>query len=322
MSREWNDVESDEDVRWERRTLEKLALGTLKEQRAQRRWKIFFRFVYLGLLCLVLVGLAKLFIGSSDAIGPHTAVIRIEGVIEADGETSAERVNAALKGAFDTDEAQAVVLKINSPGGSPVQAGMIYDEIKRLRGLHPDKALYAVIEEIGASGGYYVAAAADRIYVNQASLVGSIGVIMESFGAEALLEKLGVERRLIVSGENKAFMDPFTPLTEAQRELAQALVDDIQRQFVNAVLEGRGERLRQTPGMFSGAVWTGAQSVELGVADDLATLDQVAREVVKAPALIDYTIRDELMERVAKRVGVNVRQGLWRDLLSSASSWR
>src|SRR5690606_10792357 len=141
MSREWNDVESDEDVRWERRTLEKLALGTLKEQRAQRRWKIFFRFVYLGLLCLVLVGLAKLFIGSSDAIGPHTAVMRIEGVIEADGETSAERVNAALKGAFDTDEAQAVVLKINSPGGSPVQAGMIYDEIKRLRGLHPDKAL-------------------------------------------------------------------------------------------------------------------------------------------------------------------------------------
>lgn len=320
MSREWLDAESEETRRWERQTLEKLALGVLKEQRAQRRWKIFFRIIYLILLAVVLIGLSKLFLGAADPLGPHTAVIRLEGVIEADGETSAERVNAALKNAFDADEARAVVLKINSPGGSPVQAGMIYDEIKRLRAAHPDKAVYAVIEEIGASGGYYVAAAADQIYVNQASLVGSIGVVMESFGAEALLEKLGVERRLIVSGENKAFMDPFSALSETQKARAQALVDDIQRQFVQAVVEGRGARLQPDPDLFTGAVWTGAQSLELGVADDLASLDQVARDVVKAPALIDYTIRDELMERVAKRVGVSVRQGLWRELFSAQTT--
>ncbi|MBX6319833.1 signal peptide peptidase SppA [Pigmentiphaga sp.] len=308
---------------WEREVLEKLVFASLKEQRAKRRWTIFFRLVMLAIVAMIVLSVSGvLFGGSGSAPGPHTALIDVEGVIDAGGEASAEKINAALQAAFDEDAVKGVVLRINSPGGSPVQAGMIYDEIRRLRRQYPDKPVYAVVEEICASGGYYVAAAADKIFVNQASVVGSIGVIMEGFGFTGLMEKLGVERRLVVSGENKALLDPFSPRNPAQQAHAQALVDEIYKQFVAAVREGRGERLHETPDMFTGLIWTGAKSVELGLADELGTVDSVARDVIKADAVVDYTVRENFAERVAKRVGVAFGAGLAKTGLSRLWHWR
>ncbi|OVZ63037.1 signal peptide peptidase SppA [Pigmentiphaga sp. NML080357] len=305
---------------WEREVLEKLVFASLKEQRARRRWTIFFRLLALAIVVLVvLTATGVLFGGSgSGTPDPHTALINLDGVIDAEGEASAEKINAALQAAFDDSGAKGVVLRINSPGGSPVQAGMIYDEIRRLRSQNPDKPVYAVVEEICASGGYYVAAAADKIFVNQASVVGSIGVIMEGFGFTGLMDKLGVERRLVVSGENKALLDPFSPRNPTQQAHAQALVEEIYRQFVSAVREGRGERLHETPDMFSGLIWTGAKSVELGLADELGTVDSVARDVIKADTVVDYTVRENFAERFAKRVGVSFGAGVAKTGLGGA----
>ncbi len=312
---------------WEREVLEKLVFASLKEQRARRRWTIFFRLLALAIVILLaLTATGVLFGGSGSATpDPHTAMVDLDGVIDAEGEASAEKINAALQAAFDDSGVKGVVLRINSPGGSPVQAGMIYDEIRRLRVLHPDKPVYAVVEEICASGGYYVAAAADKIFVNQASVVGSIGVIMEGFGFTGLMDKLGVERRLVVSGENKALLDPFSPANPAQQAHAKALVDDIYHQFVAAVRQGRGERLHETPDMFSGLIWTGSKSIELGLADGLGTVDSVARDVIQAETVIDYTVRENFAERFAKRVGVAFGAGLARMGLGTAGGvwhWR
>ncbi len=297
---------------WERDVLEKLVFASLKEQRAKRRWSIFFRLVLLGVVLLVVFAASDVMLrsnGSASVPEAHTALVTLDGVIDADGEASAEKVVGALQAAFDDAGTKAVVLRINSPGGSPVQAGIIYDEIRRLRGLHPDKPLYAVVEEICASGGYYVAAAADKIYVNKASVVGSIGVIMEGFGFTGLMDKLGVERRLVVSGENKAMLDPYSPSNPRQQAYASELVGEIFQQFVKAVRDGRGKRLHETPDMFTGLIWTGAKSVELGLADDLGTVDSVARDVVHADMVVDYTVRENFAERVAKRVGVSFGGG-------------
>ncbi|WP_018150170.1 S49 family peptidase [Leeia oryzae] len=297
---------------WERKVLENLVQDLVREQKAKRRWSIFFRLVWLGFLGLIAL---MVFGAMSDSDAPvtykaHTAVVRLDGVIAANEEANAESIGKALQKAFDAPNTKGVILKINSPGGSPVQAGMIHDEILRLRKLHPAIPLYAVIEDICASGGYYVAVAADRIYVDKASLVGSIGVLMDGFGFTGTMDKLGVERRLITAGENKGFMDPFSPLSAKQQTYAKEMLAEIHQQFIGVVKEGRGNRLKNDPQLFSGLVWNGAKSIELGLADGLGNVGSVSRDVIKAADLVDYTPKDSLAARLAKQAGVRFSQGV------------
>ncbi len=293
---------------WERVTLEKLVFASLTEQRRSRRWRNFVRLAWLTFFVI----LAWVVISRSgpvrDASTPHTAVVEIKGEIASGAEASAGLIVAALRGAFEDDGAQAVVLLINSPGGSPVQAGIINDEIGRLKAKHK-KPVYAVVEESCASAAYYIAVAADRIFVDKASIVGSIGVLMDGFGFTGLMDKLGVERRLMTAGENKGFLDPFSPQTERQRAFAQTMLDQIHKQFIEVVKAGRGNRLKETPETFSGLFWSGQQAIEMGLADQLGNLDFVAREVVKAEEIIDYTRRDNVAERLVKRFGASMGEG-------------
>jgi protease-4 len=290
---------------WERATLEKLAMAALVEQRLARRWRNGIRLAWL-LFLVTLVWLGMEQSGTpTDVSKPHTAMVEIKGEIASGGEASADLIVAAIRSAFEDQGAQAVVLLINSPGGSPVQAGIINDEIRRLKAKH-NKPVYAVVEETCASAAYYIAVAADQIFVDKASVVGSIGVLMDGFGFTGLMDKLGVERRLMTAGENKGFMDPFSPQTEKQRVFAQAMLDQIHQQFIAVVKTGRGARLKETPETFSGLFWTGQQAVEMGLADQLGNLDFVAREVVKAEDVIDYTRKDNVAERLVKRFGASI----------------
>jgi protease IV len=303
---------------WERDTIQKLLLQQIAEQRAARRWRLAFRLVWLILvLALVWFGFHKSGAGS-DVTTPHTALIEIRGEIGAGNETDAEDVLDALREAFEDEGAKAVVLRVNSPGGSPVHAGLINDEIKRLKGKH-DKPVYAVVQDSCASAAYYIAVAADRIYVDKASIVGSIGVLMDGFGFTGIMDKLGVERRLLTAGENKGMLDPFSPLNKTQKAHAQAMLDQIHRQFIAVVREGRGERLKETPEIFSGLFWTGEQAVKMGLADELGSLGTVARDVVGAEDVIDYTHRENVAERLAKRFGAAVGQGAVLALRSIAT---
>ena len=295
---------------WERDVIEKLALAAVKEQRRSRRWGIFFKllgFAYLTFFVLIFLDWS-----GEDGLtsGKHTALVDVVGVIDPNGDASADRVTAALQGAFKDKNTQGVVLRINSPGGSPVQAGIIYDEIRRLRRVYPNIPLYAVVEDICASGGYYIAAATDKIYVDKASIVGSIGVIMDGWGFTETMEKLGVERRLLVAGENKAFLDPFSPADEKQKKYAQSMLDEIHKQFIDVVKKGRGKRFKETPEMFSGLLWTGAKSIELGLSDGYGTVDSVARDVIKAEDIVDYTQKENIAERFAKRFGATMANTL------------
>jgi protease-4 len=297
---------------WERETLERLAFATIAEQRASRRWRIFFRFAWLALIIVLLwTGAHKGGMGGSSPSQPHTAVVAIKGEIADGADASAEWVVTALRAAFEDEGSQAIVLQINSPGGSPVQAGIINDEIRRLKEKHK-KPVYAVVEESCASAAYYIAVAADEIYVDKASIVGSIGVLMDGFGFTGLMDKLGVERRLMTAGVNKGFLDPFSPQTKNQRAHAQTLLDQIHQQFIKVVREGRGKRLKETPELFSGLFWSGEQAVDLGLADGLGNLDYVAREIVKAEDIIDYTRHDNVAERLAKRFGAAMGEGAVR----------
>ncbi|HYD74841.1 S49 family peptidase [Ramlibacter sp.] len=297
---------------WERQTMERLMFATLSEQRSARRWRTFTRLGWLAFFVLVFWTL--LYRGgptASEKSMPHTAVVEIQGEIAADSDNSAEFIVAAMKAAFEDAGAKGIVLLINSPGGSPVQAGIVNDEMKRLRALH-QKPVYVVVEEACASAAYYIAAGADRIYVDKASIVGSIGVLMDGFGFVGLMDKLGVERRLMTAGENKGFLDPFSPQTEKHREHAQQMLDQVHRQFIDVVKAGRGKRLKDTPELFTGLFWTGQQAVDMGLADQLANLDFVAREVVKAEELVDYTRRENVAERLAKRFGAAIGEGAIR----------
>ncbi|UUZ71580.1 S49 family peptidase [Polaromonas sp. P1(28)-8] len=296
---------------WERATLEKLAFASLNEQKAARRWKAFVRLAWLAFFIALVWMLLHRGTPATDAAAPHTAVVEIKGEIAAGADASAEFVNAALRAAFEDDGAKAVVLLINSPGGSPVQAGMMNDEILRLKIKHK-KPVYAVVEESCASAAYYIAVAADKIYVDKASIVGSIGVLMDGFGFTGLMDKLGVERRLLTAGENKGFLDPFSPQSDKQRVYAQAMLDQIHQQFITVVKAGRGKRLKEMPEMFSGLFWSGQQAVELGLADQLGGLEYVAREVVKAEEIIDYTRRENVAERLAKKFGAAMGEGAIR----------
>ena len=297
---------------WERQTLEKVALAAIQEQRRARHWGIFFKMLmFIYLFALLFVGLG--WFGKKEiSPGKHTALVELQGVISSNSAASAEVVMTGLQDAFKDKRTQGVILRINSPGGSPVEAGHINDEIRRLRVKHPDTPLYAVVEDICASGGYYVAVAADRIYVDKASIVGSIGVLMDGFGFTGTMEKLGVERRLLAAGDNKGFLDPFSPLLEPQKEHARQMLGDIHQQFIGVVRQGRGKRLKETPDMFSGLLWVGQKSVELGLADALGSVDYVAREVIKAEDIVDFTPRENIAERLAKRFGAGVAEGLAR----------
>ncbi|MEK7345321.1 MAG: S49 family peptidase [Pseudomonadota bacterium] len=304
------------DEGWARQTLEQLAFANLNEQKTARRWKVGLRVAWLVLLAVVFWQAFSYSSPTSHPSAPHTAMVSIVGEIGSETEASAENVMSAMRLALEDSGSQALVLLINSPGGSPVQAGLINDEIVRLRALH-NKPIYAVVEESCASAAYYIAAAADQIYVDKASIVGSIGVLMDGFGFTGLMDKLGVERRLMTAGANKGFLDPFSPQTEPQRKHAQAMLDQIHTQFIDVVKKGRGDRLKETPEMFSGLFWSGQQAVNMGLADSLGSLDGVAREVVKAPDVIDYTQRENVAERLVKRFGAAVGEGSVRALRTS-----
>ena len=289
---------------WEREVLEKLALSAVKEQRTARHWSIFFKLLGFSFL-FILLFLALGWIGNRGIPipGKHTALVELNGTIAAD-QTSADQIIKGLDAAFEDSNTKGVILRINSPGGSPVQAGQIYDEIKRLRTKYPNIPLYAVVDDICASGAYYVAAAADKIYVDKASLVGSIGVLMDGFGFTGTMQKLGVERRLLTAGENKGFLDPFSPENPQQVAYAKTMLEEIHQQFIKAVRDGRGSRLKETPDMFSGLVWSGQKSIELGLTDALGSTDYVARDVIKAKDIVDFTPQEGFADRFAKRFGV------------------
>jgi protease-4 len=301
------------DDQWERKTLEKVALAAIQEQRRARHWSILFKLLlFIYLFALLFIGMG--WIGKKDgtSTGKHSALVELRGVIGPESSASADNVIAGLQKAFEDKGTQGVILRINSPGGSPVQAGHIYDEIQRLRVKYPSTLVYAVVEDICASGGYYVAAAANQIYVDKGSIVGSIGVLMDGFGFTGLMEKLGIDRRLLAAGENKGFLDPFSPIRDSQVQYAETMLDEIHRQFITVVREGRKGRLKETPELFSGLLWVGTRSVELGLADGLGSVDYVAREIIKAEDIVDFTPRENIAERVARRFGAAMAEALVR----------
>jgi protease-4 len=308
---------------WERNTIEKVLLAHVTEQRRARRWAIAMRLLTLS----VVVGIVALWSGlwpvpDMARATRHTALIELNGVIDSEGPVSADAVIASLQAAFSDSTTAGVIIRINSPGGSPVQAGQIHDEIRRLRAAHPEIPVHAVVDEICASGGYYVAVAADRVYVDKASLVGSIGVLMDGFGFTGLMDKAGVERRLITAGDNKGFLDPFSPLNDAQREHARRMLGVVHQQFIDVVKAGRADRLQDDPQLFSGLIWNGQTSIELGLADALGSVTSVARDVIKAEEVVNYTQREGLAERLAKRAGVAAGQTLARIWTSSGGGMR
>ena len=303
---------SDQNSNWERGVLEKLAMSALQEQRRARHWGIFFRMLTLGFMFIVLF-IFMGWLGKNEVAlntGKHTALVDMQGIIMSDSMASADNLIPSLQDAFKDKNTQGVILRINSPGGSPVQAGQINDEIRRLRAQYPKIPLYVVVDDICASGGYYVAAAADKIFVDKASLIGSIGVLMDGFGFTGTMEKLGVERRLITAGANKGFLDPFSPLSPAQQAYAKQMLEEIHQQFIDVVRKGRGKRLKETSDTFSGLVWNGQRGVEMGLADGFGTVESVARDVIKAENIVDFTMKENFADRLAKRLGVGAMSAL------------
>lgn len=312
MSEQNSNGPSPADGDWQRQTLEKLAFSALKEQRRARHWSIFFKsLTFIYLFILLFYALDWMGEGSGSGVN-HTALIDIQGVIGDQSEVNADDVVSSLQSAFDNKGTKGVILRINSPGGSPVQAGIINDEIKRQRKLHPNIPIYAVVEDMCASGGYYIAVAADRIYVDKASIVGSIGVLMDGFGFTEAMKKLGVERRLLTAGENKGMLDPFSPLKPKEKAYAQQMLDQIHQQFISVVREGRGSRLKEeeNPDIFSGLFWTGETSIKMGLADALGNTEFVARDVIKEDNIVDFTVHESLADRFARRFGTSMSSAL------------
>lgn len=300
---------NDNNTSWEREVVTQLAESSLRETRRARRWGIFFKsltFAYIGAI-IYMFGEASLTQVSLNE--KHTAVIELNGVIADKEESSADNIITALRDAFDNENSAGVILRINSPGGSPVQSGYIYDEMRRLREKNPDTPLYAVVTDICASGGYYIASAADKIYADKASIVGSIGVRMDNFGFVDAMEKLGIERRLLTAGENKALLDPFLPENEKAKAHMQVMLTEIHQQFIDSVKQGRGDRLdTSVEGLFSGLIWTGEAAIDIGLVDELASSSHVAREVIGEETIINYTVKEDVLERFAKRLGSTVAQ--------------
>ena len=307
---------------WQQQTIEKLALSGLKEQQTARRWSIFFKFLVFAYLFTVLGYAMGWFGGGKSSTGAHTALIDVNGVIEAGGDVNADSVMTSLKDAYENTGTKGIILRINSPGGSPVQAGIINDEIRRQKALHPKIPVYAVVEDICASGGYYIAVAADKIYVDKASIIGSIGVLMDGYGFTEVMKKVGVERRLLTAGENKAMLDPFSDVNPKHKALAQTMLNEIHEQFKTVVRQGRGARLHETPEVFSGLFWSGEQGIKLGLADALGSADYVAREVIKQEEIVDYTYQDTVVDRFAKRLGASMAKAIGVDALTKGLQLR
>jgi protease-4 len=310
------------DEHWEHGVIERLATEGLRDQKRARRWGIFFKLLtFAFLFATLLLAIGAFSEGAHSCLDKCTAVVEMRGELDADSPASAENIMSGLQAAFKNKGTQGVVLRINSPGGSPVQAGEINDEIHRLRAKYPATPIYAVVEEVCASGAYYVAVAADQIYVNKASLIGSIGVIIDGFGFVGAMDKLGIERRALAAGENKTFLDPFSPLSPQQRDYAQKMIAEIHQQFIAAVKAGRGARLKESPELFSGLVWNGARGVDLGLADALGSVDYVAREVIKAEDVVDFTVKENLTERLARKFGATLGKSLGA-VIGHAVHWR
>jgi len=305
-------TKSNEKVGWEKEVLEKLAMAAVTEQRAARRWGIFFK--TLMFLYLIVVGAIAFYPKfESEMVGGHsrhTAVIDVIGVIADSEAANANSIIEGLRDAIDDEQTRGIVLNINSPGGSPVQSAYVFNEIRRLKAKHPNMPIYAVVSDICASGGYYIASAADKIFVNPSSMIGSIGVIMNGFGFVDIMEKLGVDRRLLIAGKHKALMDPFSPINPEETQHMQTLLNDVHQRFINSVKLGRGDRLKETENMFSGLIWTGAQGVKLGLADDFGSVDSVAREVIGAKKILNFTPRERLLDKIAGRLGASFGQAL------------
>jgi protease-4 len=310
---------------WERTLLEKVALQAIQEQRRARQWNALFKLLWFTFAFLLLGALLGWFgrpdkDSASMSVGRHTAVVDIEGVIGVEAQASAERVIKGLNRAFKDNNTAGVVVRLNTPGGSPVQAGYINDEIRRLRAKYPDTPVYAVVQDLCASGGYYIAVAAEKIYVDKASLVGSIGVIMGGFGFVGAIDKLGIERRAYTAGGNKDFLDPFMPENPKQREHVQQMLDEIHQQFIKVVRQGRGTRLKESPEIFSGLIWTGEKSIELGLTDAMGSTEYVAREVIKAEKLVDYTVEENYFETLSRRLGTSFGTTFARAAANAARS--
>lgn len=298
------------DSEWEKELLEKLVFSAVVEQRKARRWGIFFKLLTFSYLMAILLIATYPRLKSEISSGEkkHTAIIDVQGVIAENENANADNIIDGLRDAIKDKNTQGIILNINSPGGSPVQSAYIYDEIRRLKEKHPDMPIYSVVSDICASGGYYIAAASDKIYVNQASIIGSIGVIMNGFGFVDVLEKLGVERRLLTAGAHKAMLDPFSPLKETEAKHMQSLLNQVHQQFITAVRNGRGERLVESPDMFSGLVWTGVEGVKLGLADDFGNVDSVAKDVIGAKEKVNFTPKERMLDRLVGRFAASFGQ--------------
>ena len=307
---------------WHRDLLERLAFASLQEQRRSRRWTIFFRFFFIFFFILLLAITQVNILGEKTLASEYTALVDLEGIIAPDTLASADNVTSGLRAAFASKATVGVILRANSPGGSPVQAAYINDEIKRLRDLHPKIPVYAVIGDVCASGCYYAVAGADKIYANKASIVGSIGVLMNSFGFVDTIKKLGIERRLLTAGKHKGFLDPFSPLNPTEKRFAQSLLDEIHQQFIKVVKDGRGDALANQKQLFSGLFWTGEQALKLGLVDELASAGHVAREVIGAEEIVDFTYRENIFDRFARRIGTAMAESVGKDLFYSSTALR
>jgi len=302
---------------WEKQTIEKIAMESLVQQKTSRRWSVFFKVVSLIYIGLVLFFILTSSNSSTIASGDFTALITLNGEIGVDSEVSAVNVKSSLREVYDNPGTKALILAINSPGGSPVQSGIINDEINRYKALYPQIPIYAVIEDICASGGYYIAVAADKIFVDKASIVGSIGVLMNGFGFDKAIKNLGIERRLITSGENKAILDPFLPVQPKQKEFVQNLLREVHDQFIETVKKGRGSKLSLNPEIFSGLFWSGESAINLGLADGYGDIDLVAREIIGYEKIIDFTAQSNFADRFAKKLGASISSSLRNDILNN-----
>ena len=300
---------------WERELLERLAFATITEQRRARRWGIFFKLFFAAYLLILLLVLLGDSLGGGPLSSRYTALVELDGTIEPDSLASADNVIAGLRSAFEDKATVGVILRANSPGGSPVQAAYIYDEIKRLRIKYPDTPLYGVVTDMCASGCYYALAAADKIYADRASIIGSIGVLMNGFGFVDTMKKLGVERRLMTAGEHKGLLDPFSPLKPSDRKFAQGILNRIHQQFIQRVRDGRGEVLKETKDMYSGLFWVGEDARKMGLVDEFGSASHVAREVIGAEEIVDFSYREAIFDRFARRLGTAAAQKLGTDLL-------
>ena len=306
-----------QDKNWEKQTIEKIAMESLIQQKNSRRWGIFFKsvsLIYLGWVLLFVLSTSN---NSTMATGDFTALIDLNGEIGTDLEISATNIKKSLKEVYENPGTKALILAINSPGGSPVQSGIINDEITRYKLLNPHIPVYAVIGDICASGGYYIAVAADKIFVDKASIVGSIGVLMNGFGFDKAIKNLGIERRLITSGENKGILDPFLPLKPKQRDFMQGLLKEVHDQFITVVKKGRGNKLALNSEIFSGLFWSGESAIKLGLADDYGDIDLVAREIIGHERIIDFTAQSNFADRFAKKLGASIGSNMGKNILKN-----